>query len=69
MEVIVAIISGLCVAIPSIISTVIVNNRNKNLLIYRVGSLEEKVSKHNNLIDRMYKVESRVTVLEDEIRR
>ena len=69
MEVIVAIISGLCVAIPSIISTVIVNNRNKNLLIYRVGSLEEKVNKHNNLIDRMYKVESRVTVLEDEIRR
>lgn len=69
MEVIVAIISGLCVAIPSIISTIIVNNRNKNLLIYRVGSLEEKVNKHNNLIDRMYKVESRVTVLEDEIRR
>lgn len=69
MEVIVAIISGLCVAIPSIISTVIVNNRNKNLLIYRVGSLEEKVNKHNNLIDRMYKVESRVTILEDEIRR
>lgn len=69
MEVIVAIISGLCVAIPSIISTVIVNNRNKNLLIYRVDSLEEKVNKHNNLIDRMYKVESRVTVLEDEIRR
>lgn len=69
MEVVVAIISGLCVAIPSIISTVIVNNRNKNLLIYRVGSLEEKVGKHNNLIDRMYKVESRVTVLEDEIRR
>lgn len=69
MEVVVAIISGLCVAIPSIISTIIVNNRNKNLLIYRVGSLEEKVNKHNNLIDRMYKVESRVTVLEDEIRR
>lgn len=69
MEVIVAVISGLCVAIPSIISTIIVNNRNKNLLIYRVGSLEEKVNKHNNLIDRMYKVESRVTVLEDEIRR
>lgn len=69
MEVVVAIISGLCVAIPSIISTVIVNNRNKNLLIYRVGCLEEKVGKHNNLIDRMYKVESRVTVLEDEIRR
>ena len=35
---------------------------------YRIGLLEEKVSKHNNLIDRMYKVESRVTLLEDEVK-
>lgn len=36
---------------------------------YRIEQLEEKVSKHNNLIDRMYKVESRVTLLEDEIKK
>ena len=35
---------------------------------YRIGQLEEKVNMHNNLIDRMYKVESRVTLLEDEIK-
>lgn len=35
---------------------------------YRIGQLEDKVNKHNNLIDRMYKVESRVTLLEDEIK-
>jgi len=35
---------------------------------YKISQLEEKVNKHNNLIDRMYKVESRVTLLEDEIK-
>ena len=35
---------------------------------YRIAQLEDKVNKHNNLIDRMYKVETRVTLLEDEIK-
>ena len=35
---------------------------------YRIAQLEDKVNKHNNLIDRMYKVESRVTLLEDEMK-
>lgn len=40
---------------------------SNKLVVYRLTQLEEKVSKHNNLIDRMYKVESRVTLLEEEI--
>lgn len=35
---------------------------------YRLGLLEEEVKKHNTLIDRMYKIESRVTLLEDEMK-
>ena len=35
---------------------------------YRIEQLEDKVNKHNNLIDRMYKVENRVTLLEDEMK-
>lgn len=35
---------------------------------YRIGELEKQVNKHNNLIDRMYKVESRVTLIEDELK-
>ena len=31
---------------------------------YRLEKLEEKVDKHNNLVERMYRVESRVDVLE-----
>lgn len=40
----------------------------QKLVNYRLQKLEEKVDKHNNLIDRMYKIESRVTLIEDEMR-
>lgn len=68
-EIITAVISGLCVAIPSIIATISSNKKNNDLVIYRINELEKKVNSHNNLIDRMYKVESRVTLLEDEIKK
>lgn len=38
---------------------------NNKLTIYRIDKLEEHVNKHNNLIDRMYKIENRVTILEE----
>lgn len=68
-EIIIAIISGLCVAIPSIIATISSNKKSNDLVIYRIQELDKKVHEHNNLIDRMYKVESRVTLLEDDLRR
>lgn len=68
-EIIIAIISGLCVAVPSIIATISSNKKSNDLIIYRINELDTKVHEHNNLIDRMYKVESRVTLLEDEFRK
>ena len=65
-EIIIAIISGLCVAIPSIIATILSNKRNNDLVIFRINELDKKVHEHNNLIDRMYKVENRVTLLEEK---
>lgn len=60
------------VALISLVGTVfgsgagiLVANRLSN---YRISQLELQVAKHNNLIDRMYKVETRVTLLEDEIK-
>ena len=67
METIVtAIISGLCVAIPSIIATISANKRNNDLVLYRINELDQKVHEHNNLIDRMYKAEERIKVLEQK---
>ena len=63
--VITAVISGLCVAIPSVVATVSANKRNNDLVLFRINELDQKVHEHNNLIDRMYKIENRVTVLEE----
>ena len=60
----------LLVAIPSLISlagiiiTAIITN---SLVSYRVGQLEKKVDKHNNVIERTYSLESKVEILEKEI--
>ena len=62
-----AIISGLCVAVPSVIATISSNKRNNDLVLYRINELDEKVHAHNNLIDRMYKVEKDIKVLEEKI--
>ena len=64
-QIIVAIISGLCVAIPSVVATISSNKKNNDLVLFRINELDNKVHEHNNLIDRMYRVESRVTLLED----
>lgn len=65
-EIIIAVISGLCVAVPSIIATISSNKKSNDLILYRINELDNKVHEHNNLIDRMYKIENRVTLLEDE---
>lgn len=65
-NVIVAIIGGLCTAIPSIIATISANKRNHDLIDYKISQLTEHVIQHNGLIDRMYKIENRVTLLEEK---
>ena len=68
MDIAVAVISGLCVAIPSVIATITTNKKSSAITDFKIEELTKKVNLHNNLIDRMYHVESRVTVLEEEIR-
>lgn len=60
----VAIITGLSVAIPSILTTILSNRKNNTIIQMKIDALEEKVNKHNNLIDRTYKLEERVSILE-----
>lgn len=45
--IITAIISGLCVAIPSVIATMYQHKNSMNLLEYRLSQIEDKVGKHN----------------------
>lgn len=41
---------------------------SQRLTQFRLQKLEEKVDKHNNLIERTYKLEGRVTELEHDVR-
>lgn len=63
-EVIVGLLS-LCGTLIGTLGGIIATSKLTN---YRLQQLEQKVSQHNNLIDRMYRVEARVTVIEDEIK-
>lgn len=66
--IVVAIISGLCVAIPSVLATLSSNKRNNDLVIYRINELDEKVQKYNNLKDRMIVVEKDIAVIKNDIK-
>ncbi len=59
------IIVGILSFIGTLIGTIASTFINNKLTIYRIDQLEKHVNKHNNLIDRMYKVENRVTLLEE----
>ena len=63
-----AIISGLCVAIPSIIATISSTKRNNDLVIYRINELDEKVQKYNNLKDRMIVAEKDIAIIKNEVK-
>ncbi len=67
-QIITSLIGGLCVGIPSLVATIVLNNKTQAVLEYKVDQLDKKVHEHNNLIDRMYKVENRVTLLEEKNR-
>lgn len=66
--IITSLISGLCVAIPNIFATLSMNKRNQELINYKIDELSKRVDKHNNIIERTYKIEERLAVIEDDIR-
>ena len=63
-EILVAIIGLGGSAIGSLIGIM----ANSKLTNYRIQQLEEKVSKHNNLVERTYKLEERMEVTVEKLR-
>lgn len=66
-QILVAVISGLCVAIPSVIATISSNKKNNDLVIYRINELDKKVHEHNNLVERMYRAEGDIKLLKEKV--
>lgn len=64
MEAIIVAIITLVGTISSGVLSAVISN---NLIKHRVEQLEKKVDKHNNLIDRMYKVEPNIKLIQEEV--
>lgn len=63
----VAIIGGICVAVPSILATVSSNKKTTSLMLYRIEQLEKKQEIHNNLMERTFKLEEDVKLMKEEM--
>lgn len=61
--VVVALISGAFTLVGSMLG-VIASARMTN---YRMAQLEKKVEKHNNVVERMFRVEGRLTEVEHDV--
>ena len=62
--IVVAVLSFVGTAIGSVVS-ILTANRLTN---YKIESLEEQVKKHNNLIERMFLVEQKTAILDEQIK-
>ena len=51
-------------ALLSLLGVILTNKTTRNLIIYRVEQLERKVDKHNQVIERTYKLEQKIEDLE-----
>ena len=63
-SVLVAVISGLCTLIGSGLGVI----ASSRLTQYRIRQLEAKVDRHNQVIERTYRLEGRMTEAEHDIR-
>ena len=61
-----AIVCGLISAASAIIVSVITAVYNNKLLMYRIEQLEKKMDKHNNVIERVTILETKVSDLETD---
>ena len=69
--VVVALITGAVSLLGSAMTMVVSARKSKQqatLTIYRIDQLEEKVSKHNGIVERTYKLEGRMNEAEHDIR-
>lgn len=67
--IITSIISGLCVAIPSITATITANKRNQELMSFQIGQINKELDELKNTIVKIYDIEKRVTLLEEGVKR
>ena len=63
-----SIIVGVLALAGTLIGSMMANSKTQALVTYRIQQLEDKVNKHNNLVERMYKMEEKQMVMEEQIK-
>ena len=64
----IAALSALLTGLLSLLGVYIANRKSSALIAYRLEQLENKVNKHNNLIERTYLLEGQVTELQHDVK-
>ena len=65
--ILVAIITGLCTAVPCVISTFVTNNTREALQTERLSNMSIKIDELNAKVDRLSDFDKRISLLEQEM--
>ena len=65
----IAVISGLCTAIPCVISTFVTNNTREALQSERLTNMSTKIDELNDKVDKLADFDKRISLLEQTIDR
>lgn len=64
----IAALSALVTGLLSLLGVYAANRKSSALIAYRISKLEEKVDKHNSVIERTFILEGQVTELQHDVR-
>ena len=54
--------------VGTLVGSYLANRKSTALIAYRMEQLEQKVSKHNNLVERTYALEESVALMDERVR-
>ena len=54
--------------VGTLVGSSLANRKSTALIAYRLEQLEQKVSKHNNLVERTYALEESVALMDERVR-
>lgn len=54
--------------VGTLVGSYLANRKSTALIAYRLEQLEQKVSKHNNLVERTYALEEAVALMDERVR-
>lgn len=67
--VMIAIITGLCTAIPSVVATFVMNNAREALQGERITNMSRKIDELTSKVDRLADFDKRISLLEQTVER